>query len=104
MGDNNEWGRICEVLSNKHRRRLLVALAQEDREINVPEDVYRGGRDLERLQVEFAHEHLPKLETAGYIDWERDEERVSRGPEFERIRPLVELLHENRETLPEGWV
>ena len=27
-----------------------------------------------------------------------------KGPRFDAIRPLLELLEDNREALPEGWV
>lgn len=50
------------------------------------------------------HLHLPKLEGAGFIDatWER--RSVTAGPRFGEIRPLLELLDNNRSKLPDGWI
>lgn len=94
------------ALANTHRRRLLVALLnhnpQRD-EVNVPEDVHEGEMALEALQTELHHSHLPRLEEPGFIGWNRDTHEVVRGPRFDEIRPLLELMQEHADELPDDW-
>ncbi|TYL35963.1 transcriptional regulator [Natronococcus pandeyae] len=58
-----------------------------------PEDV------LARLH----HTHLPKLDDAGVIEWNPDSKTISRGPRFDEIAPLVELMIAHRDELPASW-
>lgn len=86
-----------EALSHIERRRLLLALLN---------DASDGGCtiDLEEPLDQSAHHvHLPKLETSGFISVDRRRHTVTTGPSFEEIRPLLELLDENRSQLPDGW-
>ncbi len=96
-----------EALANIHRRRMLVALLdhnpQEDT-IAVPEDVHDGEQALEVLQTEFYHSHLPQLEEAGFIGWNRDTHEVVKGPRFDEIRPLLELMRDHPDELPDDWL
>ncbi|MGA9401220.1 hypothetical protein [Haladaptatus sp.] len=48
------------------------------------------------------HVHLPKLEDYGYIDWNRISEQVTKGPQFDEIKPLLTLLVENQEILSDA--
>jgi hypothetical protein len=43
------------------------------------------------------HVHLPKLDAAEYVDWDRETDDVRPGPRFDEIRPLLEVLLENRD-------
>lgn len=54
--------------------------------------------------IRLYHIHLPKLAAAGFIEWDREANKVEKGPQFEEIRPLLELMEEHRETLPDGWL
>jgi predicted transcriptional regulator len=98
---------ILRVLSEVHRRRLLVALLehnpQEDSVI-IPEDAHKGVRAPESLQSELYHMHLPRLEEAGFIDWDRDTHEVVKGPRFDEIRPLLELMQAHADELPDDWL
>lgn len=96
------------ILSDTHRRRLLVALLdadpRSDEGLAIPEAVHRGDRERHRLHVEMVHTHCPLLEAAGVIRWDRDANEVQTGPRFEELRPLLELLDENAATLPGEWI
>jgi hypothetical protein len=74
---------MLDVLSNRYRRRLLVALLehnpQEDDDPQVPDDVTLGDEDLEELMVSMRHSHLPKLVDAGFIEWDQEMNNVRRG-------------------------
>lgn len=101
------WGSILQALTDEHRRRLLVALLEKNPQadtVEIPEDVHVGESELEVLNAKMYHQHLPTLEAAGFIKWDQEANEVVKGPKFDEIRPLVELVHNHREELPEGWV
>jgi len=96
-----------EALANVHRRRVLVALLDHNPQrdtVAVPEDVHEGEHALESLQRKLYHSHLPRLEKAGLIRWNRDTHEVVRGPKFDVIRPLLELLRGHADELPDDWL
>ncbi len=93
-----------KALSNVHRRRLLVALLDHNPQqdaVDVPEEVDKGDISLEALRLELYHSHLPRLEEAGFIRWNRDTHEVTRGPNFDEIRPLLELIRNHPDELPD---
>lgn len=94
--------RALTALANKHRRRLLAALLERDprNEVPVPEVVHAGEKELENLKNEMYHAHLPMLADAGFVRWDRETYTVEIGPQFEEIRPLLELLCEHADDLP----
>jgi len=50
------------------------------------------------------HVHLPKLADHGFIDWDQDAQRVTKGPQFDEIEPLLTVLSENQDVLPDRGV
>lgn len=95
------------AVSNIHRRRLLVRLKEQDpqeaHEIHTPDDVQTGEEDLDRFLMKMFHLHLPKLEDRGFIRWDNEKETVAKGPRFDEIRPLLELLDNHADELPSDW-
>lgn len=90
------------ALAAPERRRLLFALlAAEPRpaEPVTADDSADGRRSLA-----VHHVHLPKLADHGFVDWDREAGVIRTGPNFGEIRPLLELLIEHAEELPDGWV
>lgn len=87
------------ALANPVRRRLLVALGERnpraDGALDVPEEVPVEGRSREELHVELHHDHLPRLEEADLVRWDRDAQQVTRGPALDEVRPILELLPDN---------
>lgn len=103
----SDWGIIFEVLANEQRRRVLVTLLEHNPQcgkVKVPEDVGVGGTELAKLRIKYYHLHLPKLDAAGFINWNRDSLEIVKGPSFSEIRPLLELIQNHRDELPDGWV
>lgn len=96
---------MLRVLANEHRRRLLVALLEQDpqRGAKVPRAVHEGERELRRLRTELHHTHLPKLSDADYIQWDRENNVVEKGPKFDEIEPLLALMDEHADELPGRW-
>jgi predicted transcriptional regulator len=95
MGVDSSLEKMMRILSNTHRRRLLVALLEhnspETIELQIPPDAGTGEKEPERLRIQMRHNHLPRLEEAGFIRWDTETQTVSKGPRFEEIRPLLEL-------------
>ncbi|TYL38429.1 transcriptional regulator [Natronococcus pandeyae] len=89
---------VLDVLTDRHRRRLLVALLEHDSQtrsnVQIPDDIIVGDEELERLHVQMYHVHLPKLEAAGLVEWDRTTNEVQRGPQFETVRPLLDPIRD----------
>jgi hypothetical protein len=98
---------VFKALANVYRRRLLVALIEHNPQrdsVVVPEDIDEGEQALETLQTKFYHHHLPLLEDAGFIRWKQDTHEVIKGPRFDEIRPLLELMRDHADELPDDWL
>jgi predicted transcriptional regulator len=97
-----------DVLANKYRRRVLVALLdhdpQSDYDSQILNDITLGAEDLEALMIRMHHSHLPKLEEAGFIEWNQETNTVEKGPQFEEIRPLLRLMENHADELPRDWL
>lgn len=99
---------MFDVLSHSYRRRILVAVSKLDprdggaspHSMLDPEDANGG---LEKLNTALFHTHLPKLAEKGFIEWDRDGETVRRGPNFEEIAPLIDLMVDHEDELPADW-
>jgi len=106
-GSEREFDTAIEAIAKPYRRHLLVALLEHNPQAddNVdPLNINSGLEESETLQLELLHNHLPKLEELEYIDWNQDNREVSKGPKWDEIAPLVELIHNHRDELPDGWL
>jgi len=98
---------LLEALSDAHRRRLLVVLLDHDpqrEDIDIPTVIHEGEKELATLRLELRHSHLPRLEDAGLIRWDRDSGEVLKGPRFDDIRPLLEVMRNRGDELPDSWL
>lgn len=97
---------VFSALSNTPRRRVLSTLADRDPR-NTAEfqsaELAIHDEEREAARVMLHHTHLPKLERAGFIDWDRGSDTITRGPNFEDIHPVIRLLHDHRDELPDEW-
>jgi hypothetical protein len=59
---------------------------------------------LEVTQISLDHAHLPKLADMGFVEWDRDAGELTKGPSWEEIAPLLQLLYDHRDDLPDGWL
>ena len=97
----SELDRLFTCLSHPTRRRLLTTLAGtgphgEDGHASVSLDPTDGG-------LELSDDDLEPLERAGFVSYDRRSGTVTRGPNFETVRPFISLVRERREELPEDW-
>ena len=96
---------MFEVLANEHRRHLLVALRTENpqrAEGIVPQNMPVDVEETKDLQAAFYHNHLPRLDAAGFITWNRDTNEIVRGPNFDTILPLLAAIESCRAELADS--
>jgi hypothetical protein len=112
MNARGRFDRAVDALGHQYRRRLLVALLdhnpQDDDDAQDAEralgTVEGEAEDPAGVELELTHTHLPKLEDLGYITWNRETGKVKKGPRWDEIEPLLKLLRDHQDELPEGWL
>jgi hypothetical protein len=87
------------VLSHTDRRQILLLLAQHDSASEFDVDDLSQVSDSQDIELSLYHNHLPKLSQTGFINWNRETDTISRGPQFEKIEHILDLLVERREKL-----
>ncbi|MFC7202767.1 ArsR family transcriptional regulator [Haloferax namakaokahaiae] len=89
-------------LANGYRRQILLAVLLGPTEgIDwMVRDLNGSRKHPQQLRTELYHIHLPKLDTAGYIYWNRETWALERGPRFHEIEPMLQLLLDNTDQLP----
>ncbi|WP_254530436.1 helix-turn-helix domain-containing protein [Natrinema gelatinilyticum] len=98
---------LFEILSHPTRRRILSTLANRnprDEEEFQTEAFTPDDDNLEQFLLQLSHLHLPKLAEAEFIDWNRETNTITRGSRFEEIQPLITLMQEHQDELPDGWL
>lgn len=102
--------RAFEALANSDRRQLLLALfdanPQDDDDLD-PLDLLVEGEtthDFGITRLELTHSHLPKLAEMGFIEWDRELDELSKGPNWKEIAPLLRLMHKHQDELPDKWL
>lgn len=99
---------VLHVLENQYRRRLLVALLEHNPQDadnpQIASEIELAEEDLESLSIHMTHTHLPKLEESGFIEWDWDTNSVRKGPQFDEIQPLLEVLQNHASKLPDDWL
>lgn len=106
-GDRQRGGssldRMFSCLSDRTRRRILTALAEHsprEGEEFQRTDLTPGEREHDGFKVDLYHKHLPRLRDAGFIEWDRDSDTITRGPRFDEIEPLLESVFDQQDELP----
>jgi len=95
---------MVDALADIQRRKLMVALLEHNPQDDSPAVV--EGPEIDTLEnlVSMKHVHLPKLADYGFIEWHQERQEVSKGPNFDEIRPLLELLDNHEDELPTDWL
>lgn len=90
------------AMADPTRRRILVALAEQNPQNAAtlhPVDLSLTDAETRKLTTEMYHSHLPWLEEAGLVTWDRDTHELEKGPNFDEIRPILTLLEGDPDTL-----
>lgn len=101
--------RVFEALANPYRQQVLFALVEANPQDDHNRDpmglLADGETDNPAVtQIALTHTHLPKLADMGFIEWNRETGEISKGPDWDEIAPLLQLLHDHRDELPESWL
>lgn len=97
---------IFRTLSHPTRRRILTTLIEHelDQNSSVSTDVLTPDAAIdEDFHIRLYHQHLPRLDTVGFIDWDPDTGTIAAGPHYEEIEAVVSLLAANEDALPTDW-
>lgn len=94
---------LFDHLGHHLRRRVLVKLSRANPRGRDEFTTSEFTKDDEDLELDLFHRHLPKLDGAGFINWDREADIITRGPRFEEIAPLVRLMDGHADELPNGW-
>ncbi|WP_227380855.1 DUF7344 domain-containing protein [Haladaptatus halobius] len=94
------------ILSNEHRRQLLIALAQRNPQSDPTSafDASETNSDTQDQAIAMRHIHLPLLADHGIIDWDQDAQIVAQGPQFDELEPLLTAVGEQEEALTDGGI
>jgi len=113
---------LFDLLAAAPRRRILLLLLEQET-VRVPDDIrtrsaaqgrqfaqFEGGTEQvsarttqeqpSMLEVSLAHKHLPKLAAEDVVEWDRQENLVTRGPSFDEIEPALETLASHPQKFP----
>ncbi|WP_265111467.1 DUF7344 domain-containing protein [Halosolutus halophilus] len=98
---------MLTIIANDYRRCTLIALldraSETEETTHLPEDVAIAGANHDARLVELRHCHLPMLVESDLIEWDRKRNEIATGDRFADVEPLLELLLDHREGLPDEW-
>ncbi|NIC00893.1 transcriptional regulator [Halobacterium sp. R2-5] len=86
---------VLAALSNVQRRQLLESLIAD----SPPDNAAKSGVVVDD-DIAMHHGHLPKLADYGLVTWDKDTNRVTKGPNFEDAKPALESLAEHGKETP----
>lgn len=107
---------VFTALAHEQRRQLLAELrsydpqrveklSRESRELMRAHDAFvdeylTGSLTIETVDkalIRMYHVHLPELTEDGFIEWDRDTHLVTKGPRFDELQPVLELVETEQE-------
>lgn len=94
--------RILNTLATR-RRRVILLLLKQGRLDTTADILFRGEIEADDAEIALTHNHLPRLEDAGYIEWDQETGEIAKGPRFEEIEPFLDLIENHADELPPGW-
>lgn len=102
----DDLGELLEILSQPYRRQIITRLhkrnPRDEDEFELEE--LTGDDELENETIALIHNHLPKLAETGFINWNQEQQIVTRGPRFKEIAPLIDLMVAHEDELPAKWL
>lgn len=89
------------LLASDSRRRMLTALARSEPGHSLHMDEYATD---EQTELQLRHNDLPKMADAGLIEWTAETGHIERGENWEDIAPLIRLMRDHEDELPDDWL
>lgn len=103
-----KWDKVFTAISAEPRRQIIVSLLEkeEGQPISLPEMAMNPNIPLDPdvLRTELIHHHLPHLEQRDFVQWEREPLRAYRGPDYDEVAVVFEVLHTEASELPDSLV
>lgn len=96
----------ADALAAIQRRKLLVNLLEHNPQSDSTVVIADSDTEIdvaERSAMMY-HTHLPKLADYGLIERDTETHEVMKGPNFDEIKPLLELLDRHENKLPADWL
>lgn len=88
VGDTIKLDRVLRLLTDSKRREVVILLREHD-----PAPVDRlEPEDAEK--VELHHRHLPRLESAGVISWNDEDDVIGRGERYRQVENALAAVEE----------
>lgn len=95
--------RVLEGLADRQRR-VILAMLHRGEPVSESGLHVREASSAERVASSLRQVHLPKLADAGFIEWDRETGDVEKGPRYDEIEPVLELMQNHADELPPGWL
>jgi len=89
---------MMDALGTRTRREVLLSLLGDTDEVSLATLERRS--DGKNGRIRLHHVALPKLASAGYVEWNRGSGAVSEGPRFSQVEPLVRSVEEYHRGFP----
>ncbi|WP_083909399.1 hypothetical protein [Natronococcus amylolyticus] len=103
-----KWDNVFKAVSAEPRRQLIVTLldSPSDQAVPLPESAINPNvpANPEILKQELYHSHLPMLADLGFIKWETEPLVASRGPQFDEVAVVFEVLQSAAAEIPDSLV
>lgn len=100
MSHEAQFDQALDALGHQYRRRLAVRLLEHNPQDTKTVSKATADAAADTDAIERVHVHLPKLETAGYITWDRESGIVEKGPRWEEVASVVKVLQAHEDELP----
>jgi len=84
-----------DAVQHEDRREVLFALREAEQWRPAAIDDNGDVIGKPSIPTTLYHQHLPKLAEMRLIEWDRETHWVTRGPEYDRIRPLLACLSDH---------
>jgi predicted transcriptional regulator len=96
----SDLDQLFRILSSHHRRFILLLVKHGA--VETKTDIVEWGEksDTDLDETSLVHSHLPKLDDAGYIDWNRTTGDISKGTDFDEIESFLDFLDRYLYKLP----
>lgn len=105
---SERWDQVFRAVSAEPRRQVIGSLldAPADEAVLLPEsaDSDHVQKSPEELRIDLYHRHLPLLADLGFIEWETDPLVAVRGPRFDEVAAVFEVLSSSATELPESLI